>query len=58
MLTPVIRALGWVVFWLALLLLTFPALAMLAETLDQLPTAAKKSVRLQIEPTLPPADFM
>jgi hypothetical protein len=52
MILRVIHTLGWVVFWLALLVLIFPAGAMVVEALDQLQAAAKKCVRMEIDPPL------
>jgi hypothetical protein len=40
MILRVIRALMWVVFWLALLVLLLPAVAIVVEALDKLPAAA------------------
>ena len=54
----VIRALRWVVFWLALLVLLLPALPLVVEALDKLPAAARKSVTREIELPLPPTDFI
>jgi hypothetical protein len=53
-----IRTLGWIVFRLALLVLSFPTVAILVETLDKLPATPKKSVRMELELPLPPSGFI
>jgi hypothetical protein len=48
----------WVVFWLALLVLLLPAVAIVVEALDKLPAAARESVPREIELPLPPTGFI
>jgi hypothetical protein len=58
MILRAIRALMWVVFWLALLVLLLPAVAIVVEALDKLPAAARESVPREIELPLPPTGFI
>jgi hypothetical protein len=58
MVLRVIRALAWVVLWLALLVLLLPAVAIMAEALDKLPAAARKSAPKEIDLPLPPTGFI